>query len=74
MCYSYTSFGHADIPSKGHATLRGGRNDRDVPVVLIGDEALLETHSLPETAASFDFVKSAFHQIRVSLIQSYLEK
>lgn len=73
MGYSHTSFGCADIPLEGRASLRGGRKDKVLPVVLIRDGALLKTLNLPKMAAAFDFVKSALHHIRASLIQSYLE-
>lgn len=59
---------------EGCATLRRGRKDKDVPVLLIRGGALLKTLNLPKMAASFDFVRSTLHQIRASLIQSYLER
>lgn len=63
-----------DIPIQGCAILRGGRKDRDVPIVLIRDGALLKAPSLPKMPPSFDFVKSALHQIKTLLTQSYLER
>lgn len=55
-----------DTPSEGCPALRAGRKDRDVPFVLIRDGALLKTPNLPKMT-SFDFVKSALHQIKASL-------